>query len=75
MQEKVAIDRQSSKAEGSNKVFPANQEQADCRSAVVAHIDLHAGRGVTQAEDGHHAAGSTSFFRGQVKGPNMARGG
>jgi hypothetical protein len=31
------------KAEGGNKMLPANQEQADRRSAVVACIDLQAG--------------------------------
>ena len=45
-----------------NKVAPANQEQADCRSAVVAHTNLQAGRGTTHEEDGHRAAGSTSFI-------------
>ena len=65
MQEKVAIDRQSSKAEVGNKAPPANQEQADCRSTVVARTDLQAGRGTTHEEDGHRAAGGTSFFRVQ----------
>ena len=48
-----------------NKVAPANQEQADCRSAVVTRTDLQAGRGTTHEEDGHRAAGGTSFFRVQ----------
>ena len=43
MQEKVTIDRQSSKAEDGSKAPPANQEQADCRSAIVAHTDIQAG--------------------------------
>ena len=46
-----------------NKVAPANQEQADCRSSVVAHTNLQAGQGTTHEEDGHRAAGGTSFFR------------
>ena len=46
MQEKVAIDRQSSKAEGGNKAPLVNKEQADCRSAVVACTHLQAGRGI-----------------------------
>ena len=49
-----------------NKVAPANQEQADCRSAVVAHTNLPAGRGTTHEEDGHRAVGGTSFFRVQA---------
>ena len=64
MQEKVTIDRQSSKAEGGNKA-PSHQEQADCRSAVVTRTDLQAGRGTTHEEDGHRAAAGTSFFRVQ----------
>ena len=61
MQEKVAIDHQSSKAEGGNKA-PPHQEQADCRSAVVTRTNLQAGRGTTHEEDGHRTGGGTSFF-------------
>jgi hypothetical protein len=43
-------------------MLPANQEQADRRSAVVACIDLQAGWGTTHEEDRHCAAGGTSFF-------------
>jgi hypothetical protein len=53
VQEKVVIDRQSSKTEGGSKVPPANQEQEDCCSAVVAHTDLRTGRGTTHEEDWH----------------------
>ena len=63
MQEKVGIDRQSSKAEGGNKAPPVYQEQEDCRSAVFTRTNLQAGRGTTHEEDGHRAAGGTSFFR------------
>jgi hypothetical protein len=42
---------------------PANQEQVDCRSTVVARTDLQVGRDTTHEEDGHRAAGGTSFFR------------
>ena len=44
---------------------PPHQEQAYCHSAVVTHTDLQAGRGTTHEEDGHRAAGGTSFFRVQ----------
>ena len=48
-----------------NKVAPANQEQADCRLAVVTRTDLQAGRGTTHEEDGHRVAGGISFFHVQ----------
>jgi hypothetical protein len=39
-QAKVTLNRHSTRAEGSNKNAPANQEQMDCRSTTGAHTDL-----------------------------------
>jgi hypothetical protein len=65
-QANVALNRQSTKAEGGNQKAPTNQEQKDSRFAAGARTNLQAGRGTPHDEDGLLVIGDANFIRVQV---------